>query len=40
VLVTAPQQEDSTVLSKVVERAGARTPEADTLLADSGYAGR
>jgi len=38
VLVTPPQQEDSTVLPQVVERARFRTPEADTLLADSGYA--
>jgi len=38
VLVTAPQQEDSTVLPTVAERARFRTPETDTLLADGGYA--
>lgn len=36
VWVTPAPQDDSTVLSEVVERARFRTPEADTLLADSG----
>jgi uracil-DNA glycosylase len=38
VLVTAPRQEDSTVLPEIAQRARFRTPEADVLLADSGYA--
>jgi transposase len=38
VLVTAPQREDSTVLWEVAGRARFRTPEVETLLADSGYA--
>jgi len=38
VLVTAPQQEDSTVLPDIAARARFRTPEANVLLADGGYA--
>jgi transposase len=38
VMVTDPRQEDSTVLKQIAERARSGTSEADTLLADSGYA--
>jgi len=38
VLVTSPRTEDSTLTDEIVERARQRTPEADTVLADSGYA--
>lgn len=38
VLVTAPSRNDSTVLSKLAWRSRLAVPEADTLLADSGYA--
>ncbi len=36
--VTEPGREDSTVLNEIAERARSGTPEADTLIADGGYA--
>jgi IS5 family transposase len=38
VIVTAPGIEDSTMTQEIAGRLGAATPEADTLIADGGYA--